>query len=69
MGKNPVCCIVWFICLWFSFMIAGIAAFFYVIFYPITVCISACTGFTDVLLKGIQLPHTCAQKMVNCEGC
>jgi uncharacterized membrane protein YfhO len=86
MAKNPLCCLVWFVAFYFSFIIACFCCFWYILIYPCTVCIDALSvslyrkeanisltnpfqGYTDLLLKGIQLPHYCAQKMVNCEGC
>ena len=36
--------------------IAGFCAGFYTLFLPFTACIPDCSGLTDLLLKGVQLP-------------
>ncbi|CRK88119.1 CLUMA_CG001904, isoform A [Clunio marinus] len=57
--------IIWLVILLiFSFWIAGFIAFFYIILYPITVCIPDLSVVTDFLLKCIQFPKICAENMM-----
>ncbi|XP_041786260.1 uncharacterized protein LOC121601501 [Anopheles merus] len=63
---NPIWCIFWLIVLWFfGFWVSCVCAFFYALIYPITVCIPALSGVSDILLKGAQFAHYCAQCMIN----
>lgn len=63
---NVVYSIIWFIILIFlAFFVAGFCAGFYIIIYPLTVCIPALSGITDILLQGVQFPHYCAEKMMS----
>ncbi|XP_072929209.1 uncharacterized protein [Epargyreus clarus] len=66
---NVVFSIIWLIILIFlGFWIAGVAAFFYILFIPFTVCINPLTGLTDFLLTVIQFPRYCAQAMMDGRG-
>ncbi|CAG9806592.1 unnamed protein product [Chironomus riparius] len=57
--------IIWLIILIiFSFWIATFLAFFYIILFPITVCIPDISVVTDFLLKCIQFPKYCAENMM-----
>ncbi|KYB26380.1 hypothetical protein TcasGA2_TC034800 [Tribolium castaneum] len=67
MAKNPIYFIFWFVPFCFSFIIALLSALGYVFLYPLALCVNLCVEFTDLLLKGIQLPHTFAKKMIHCE--
>ncbi|VVC97748.1 unnamed protein product [Leptidea sinapis] len=66
---NIIYSLVWLIVLIFiSFWIAGIAAGFYIIILPFTVCIEGLSGLTDFLLSVIQFPRYCAKGMVDGTG-
>ncbi|CAG4970823.1 unnamed protein product [Parnassius apollo] len=66
---NVIFSIIWLLVLIFvSFWIAGIAAGFYIIILPFTVCIEALSGLTDFLLSVVQFPKYCAQAMVDGKG-
>ncbi|XP_026759956.1 uncharacterized protein LOC113519096 [Galleria mellonella] len=66
---NVVFSILWLIILIFvGFWIAGIAAGFYILIIPFTVCIEALTGLTDFLLLVVQFPRYCAQAMMEGKG-
>lgn len=54
-----------FILVLLSFEIAFICAFWYIIFLPFTICAESLTGLTDIFLRGIQLPHFCADNMIH----
>ncbi|ALC47542.1 maker241 [Drosophila busckii] len=61
--------VLWFLILFlFSFWIAFLASWFYILFYPIEACASGISPFTDFLLKCVQFPHTCAAGMVGCKA-
>ncbi|CAB3250686.1 unnamed protein product [Arctia plantaginis] len=66
---NVVFSIIWLIILIFvGFWIAGIAAGLYIILIPFSVCIEPLTGLTDFLLKVVQFPRTCAERMMSGSG-
>ncbi|KAM3967140.1 uncharacterized protein ACR2FA_011995 [Aphomia sociella] len=66
---NVVYSIIWLIILLLvGLWIAGIAAGFYIIILPFTVCIEPLTGLTDFLLLVIQFPRYCAQAMMEGKG-
>ncbi|KAJ6639173.1 hypothetical protein Bhyg_11913, partial [Pseudolycoriella hygida] len=61
--KNPLWFILWLIILIIAFPIAGFCAGWYILLYPLTVCIPAISGLTDLLHQGIQLTHLAAKSM------
>ncbi|CAK1579330.1 unnamed protein product [Parnassius mnemosyne] len=66
---NVIFSLIWLLVLIFvAFWIAGIAAGFYIIILPFTVCIEALSGLTDFLLSVVQFPKYCAQAMVDGKG-
>uniref|UniRef100_A0A2A4JVY0 Uncharacterized protein n=1 Tax=Heliothis virescens TaxID=7102 RepID=A0A2A4JVY0_HELVI len=66
---NIVFSLIWALILIFiSLWIAGIAAGFYIIILPFTVCIEALTGLTDFLLSVVQFPRYCAEAMMQGRG-
>ncbi|XP_053606015.1 uncharacterized protein LOC128672720 [Plodia interpunctella] len=66
---NVLFSVIWLIILIFiSIWIAGIAAGFYIILIPFTVCIEPLSGLTDFLLTVIQFPKYCAQCMMDGKG-
>ncbi|XP_060522507.1 uncharacterized protein LOC132699677 [Cylas formicarius] len=63
---NVVYSIIWLLILVFiSFFVAGFCAGFYILVYPLTVCIPALSGLSDLLLQGVQFTHYCADKMMS----
>ncbi|KAH1005124.1 hypothetical protein HUJ04_006165 [Dendroctonus ponderosae] len=60
--------ILWFlVLLTFAFPIAGFCAIWFILFYCFSQMCSACESCSDVLLKGMQLPGFCVNKIKNCE--
>ncbi|CAG9121042.1 hypothetical protein JYU34_004577 [Plutella xylostella] len=66
---NVLFSIIWLIILIFiAFWIAGIAAGFYILILPFTVCIEPLSGLTDFLLQVVQFPKYCAEAMMEGRG-
>ncbi|TRY80067.1 hypothetical protein TCAL_05991 [Tigriopus californicus] len=64
-GGNFLWSLLWFILLLvIAFPLAGFCAGFYIIFVPFTVCIEGLKGFTDFLLKGLNLTYLAADHMM-----
>ena len=62
---NIVNSILWFLILWFlSLWVAAFCAQFYILLYCLAACIDCLREPCDLLLKGIQWPHTCARNMI-----
>ncbi len=58
--------IFWFLVLiLISFWISFLCYPFYLLFGIFSACIPDCKGVVDILLKGVQFPHTCSKNMVN----
>ncbi|XP_058116438.1 uncharacterized protein LOC131288609 [Anopheles ziemanni] len=62
---NPLWSVIWLIVLivvgfWVAFFCAG----WYVIFYPLTVCVPDISVVSDFLLMGAQFTHFCAKSMM-----
>jgi len=63
---SPVFSLIWLLILIFlAFWIAGICAGLYIIVYCIEACVPDIKGVSEILLKGVQLPHLCARKMLD----
>ncbi|CAO1423500.1 unnamed protein product [Diamesa hyperborea] len=63
--KNPLWVILWLIILILvAFFVAGFCATWYIIIYPLTVCVPDIAVVTDFLLKAVQFPHFCAKNMM-----
>ena len=57
--------ILWFLILIFiGWPVAFFIAWWYIFLIPFTACISALKAVTDLLLKCVNLPLTCAENMI-----
>lgn len=71
MGKANLCpgilwAILWFLALVFiAWPVAIFVALVYILFLPFMACIDPCKGVCEFLLKGVQLPLTFAENMIN----
>ncbi|XP_023935180.2 uncharacterized protein LOC112043813 [Bicyclus anynana] len=66
---NIIFSLIWLIILiCVSFWVANIAAAFYIVILPFTVCIEGLTALTDFLLSVIQFPRYCTESMMAGKG-
>lgn len=62
---NIVYSIIWLLVLIIvAFWISGFCAFWYIILYPLTVCVPDLSVVTDFLLKIVQFPHYCELRII-----
>ncbi|XP_053670373.1 uncharacterized protein LOC128720706 [Anopheles nili] len=62
---NMLWSIIWLLVLVFvAFFVSFFCAWWYVVFYPLTVCVPNLSSVSDLLLKGAQFTHYCAKNMM-----
>ncbi|GAB0093125.1 uncharacterized protein DMENIID0001_081890 [Sergentomyia squamirostris] len=67
--KNPLWFVIWLLILIFiAFFVAAFCAGWYILVYPLTVCIPALSPISDLLLQGAQFTHYCAKAMMECRS-
>ncbi|KAL0268065.1 UNVERIFIED_CONTAM: hypothetical protein PYX00_010145 [Menopon gallinae] len=68
-NQSTVNFVIWFLVLIFlSYWVSCICFVPYIITSIIQVCVPALDPLVDLLLKGLQFPHYCAESMMNRSG-
>lgn len=58
--------VLWFLCIWFiGWPVAFFLAWFYIFLLPFSACIDPLKDVCQLLHRGLVLPLTCAENMIN----